>query len=190
MEKEIWKDIPKYEGLYQISNLGRIKSLSKFHRTMREYSSIGYYSKEKILTPNVAKNGYLRVSLRNNGKTKYINIHRLVAQTFIPNPNEYNYINHIDGNKLNNNVNNLEWCTQSHNAKEAFRIGLHRKYFGTDNKRSRKVIQYDLKGNFIREWDYMMKITKELGYDYTNISKCCSGIYKKSYGYIWKYKKG
>ena len=181
--EEIWEDIKGYEGLYQISNLGNIKSNYIWTGRM-------YIYKPHLIKPTIAKNGYYRVSLCKEGKTKYRNLHKLIAETFISNPEGYKYINHIDGDKLNNNLKNLEWCTQSHNTKEAFRIGLHKKYFGADNKRSKKIIQYDLHGNFIKEWDYMTKITEELGFDYTNISKCCSGVYKKSHGYIWKYKDG
>lgn len=180
--KEIWKDVKGYGGLYKISTFGNII-------TKRIWTGKMYIEKERKLKPTIARNGYLRITLTKDGKAKYINIHRLVAETFLSNPNNYPCVNHIDGNKLNNNLENLEWCSYSHNSKEAFRLGLHKTKKGKNSPRSKKVLQYNLKGEFIKEWEYMTKITEELGYDYTNISKCCKGIYKKSKGYIWKYKE-
>ena len=100
-----WKDIPGYEGLYQVSNLGEIKSLN--------YRNTG---KEKIIKPRKNKGGYLRVVLCKNGKQKDFLVHRLVAVAFIPNHNNYNQVNHKDENPSNNNVNNLEWCTSKYNS--------------------------------------------------------------------------
>ena len=171
--KEVWKDIIGYETLYKVSNFGRFKSIRN----------------NIFLKPYIQQNGYSRVSLSKNGKIKYYNIHRLVAEAFIPNPNNYPVINHVDGNKNNNNVGNLEFCTYLHNNKEARRLGLNITKKGKYNHKSRKVIQYDKNGNFIKEWDYMILITEILGYDYTSISRCCSGKQKTSYGYIWKYKE-
>lgn len=181
--EEIWKDIPGYEGIYKISNLGKIKAL-------RIWTGRMYIKREVLLKPTIARNGYYRITLSNNKKVKYVNMHRLIAETFIPNPNNYSYINHIDGNKQNNNINNLEWCTQSHNIKEAVRIGLRKTKTRGESPNSRKVNQYDLSGNLIKEWNSMVEINEELGFDYTCISRCCSGIYKKSYGFIWKYREG
>lgn len=180
--EEIWKDIQGYNGIYQISNLGRVKS-------QRFWTGSRYVYKERLLSPGVSKAGYLRVTLSKDKKSKNKNIHRLVAEAFISNPRNLSCINHIDGNKLNNNINNLEWCTQKHNMQEAFKTGLVKIPRGKYNHRARKIIQKDLDGKVIKVWDYMTKITEELGFDYTNISKCCSGIYKKSYGYIWEYKE-
>ena len=114
---EIWKQIEGYEGIYEVSNFGRVKRLlitlhSRFY-------------KEKILT-NCFNNrtGYCFVALRKNDKDKNYSVHRLVAQAFIPNPSNLSDVNHIDGNKLNNNIDNLEWCTRSQNLKHALQIGL------------------------------------------------------------------
>ena len=114
--KEIWKDIEEYEGLYQISNLGRVKSLPKLYK--RKYNS--YYTKEKILKNNLGKNGYYRVNL--SGKSFYI--HRLVAEAFIPNLYDKKTINHIDGVKTNNSISNLEWATYGENNRHAIDTGL------------------------------------------------------------------
>ena len=113
---EIWKDIKGYEKLYQVSNLGRVKSLPKFHRTNKFYSSIGYMSKEKILKPLKQSCNYLQVDLCDiNGKRRKKYIHKLVAEAFIPNPNNYEYVNHKDEKKTNNKIDNLEWCSFDYN---------------------------------------------------------------------------
>jgi hypothetical protein len=117
---EIWKDIKDYEGLYMISNLGRIKSLSR----QRNESQPNYITKEKILKPQKMGNGYLRVSLYKKKKCCNKAIHTLVAKAFIPNPLNLPEVNHKDGNKHNNNVTNLEWCTDSYNKLHAFKTGL------------------------------------------------------------------
>ena len=101
---EIWKDVVGYEGLYEVSSLGRVKSVKR----------------NKILSQKHNWDGYLRIQLWRNNKNKYVSIHRLVAEAFIENPNTKPFINHIDGNKQNNKVDNLEWCTQKENIKHAF----------------------------------------------------------------------
>ena len=107
LEQEIWKDIKNYEGLYKISNLGRVKSLPKYAGRS--------YRKEKILKTYLDKNGYVKVILCKNNRTRFLSIHRLLAEAFIPNPNDYPQINHKDENKQNNSLNNLEWCTCKYN---------------------------------------------------------------------------
>ena len=111
MQDEVWKDIPGYEGLYQVSNLGRVKSMSR--QKKHSYNSVAQL-KEKILTPiNIC--GYHRVILRKNNKAHNKFIHRLVAEAFIDNINNYNEVNHKDENKTNNRVDNLEWCSHKYN---------------------------------------------------------------------------
>ena len=117
---EIWKDIEGYEGLYKVSNLGRIKSLPKFHKT--RYS--GYMKKERILKPRFDTYGYLMVVLCKNKKEKNYLVHKLVANAFIPNTKNYDCINHKDEDKTNNCVDNLEWCDRYYNNN-----------YGTRNKR-------------------------------------------------------
>lgn len=107
IEQEIWKNIKNYEGLYKISNLGRVKSLPKYAGRS--------YRKEKILKTYLDKNGYVKVILCKNNRTRFLSIHRLLAEAFIPNPNDYPQINHKDENKQNNSLNNLEWCTCKYN---------------------------------------------------------------------------
>lgn len=176
MQEEIWKDIPGYEGRYKISNFGNIQSLNrevlskgKLHQTI----PTKYIKQQKD-----KRHSYLYVDLYDNISRKRFRVHRLVAMTFIPNPNNYPQINHIDGNKQNNSANNLEWCTQSHNMKEAYKIGL-------EKPRTLKVNQYDLSNNFIRTWDSIKSI--QIFYNNRNISACCKGKRKTAGGYIWRY---
>ena len=110
--KEIWKDVKGYEGLYQVSDLGRVNSLDHYAQRGR---GLGLY-KSKIIKPTKSIRNYLRVRLSKNGEVKNSSIHRLVAEAFIPNPNKYHCINHKNFNTHDNNVNNLEWCTQSENC--------------------------------------------------------------------------
>jgi hypothetical protein len=110
MEEEIWKDIEGYEGLYQVSNLGRVKSLARYKQNHSKLQKVN----ERLLSPRFRRNYYV-VALCKEGTVKNVSVHRLVAETFIPNPNNYPIINHKDENSLNNCINNLEWCTYQYN---------------------------------------------------------------------------
>lgn len=190
MENEVWKDIPKYEGLYQASNLGRIRSCA---RTIIRENRIKQQFKGKILSPEDNGNGYLRLILYKNKKKNSEYVHRLIASAFIENYYNCEQINHIDGNKQNNNINNLEWCTKSYNIKEAYRLGLKtapktmlgRKSY--KNHLSKPVNQYDLQGNFIKRWHCINDVQRELNIFTGNITRVCKGEYKQTGGYIWKY---
>jgi hypothetical protein len=173
--QEIWKDIKGYEGRYQISNLGRVKSLTK-----SIWNGYTFRIKDEfILKGGKDKKGYLYVILSKDGIKSIYKIHRLVAQFFIPNPENKLEVNHIDGNKLNNSVNNLEWCTHQENIYHACTIGLRPNY--------RNVNQYDLQGNFIRCWNCISDISKTLKINQSAIWQCCVGKSKKSHGFIWRY---
>lgn len=165
---EIWKDVIGYEGLYKISNLGRVKSFVRC-------------TEGKILNILFDKKGYPKSHLTKDGKTKYVNIHRLVAKAFITNTENKPCINHIDGNKENNSVDNLEWSTYSENNKHAYDNGLRR-------KTKIKIEQYSLDGKFIKEWDSALDVQNELKIAKSNIASVCKGKRKTTGGYIWKYK--
>lgn len=150
---EIWKDIPNYEGLYQASNLGSIKN----SRT------------EKILKPRIDKNGYFKHILYIKGVPKEFRTHRLIALTFIENPNNLPQVNHIDENKENNCVDNLEWIDAKGNSNHATRnrrvaIGVKK------SSKKKPVNQYDLDGNFIKTWESLREIERELNIAHSNLS--------------------
>lgn len=128
MKEEIWKDIEGYEGLYQVSNLGRVKRM----RFINKNTNI---EKERIKSQKIRKDGYLEVALYKNGKGKYIQVHRLVAKSFIPNPKKLPQVNHIDGNKQNNKMDNLEWCDCQENMQHSYKIGLRDKTKMAENMR-------------------------------------------------------
>ena len=141
--KEIWKDIKGYEGLYQVSNLGRIKSLPKWHRNNK---NSGYWSKEIILKYGKDKDGYLQVMLTKNKNRRQHKIHRLVAQTFIPNPNNYPVVNHKkEFEKQNNEVDNLEWCTVKYNTN--YGTAIERR----SSQYRKTEYQYTLEGELIKK---------------------------------------
>lgn len=186
--EEIWKGIPGYEEKYQASNLGRIRSTISWNGRY-------YYKKERILVPQKNCWGRLQIDLSKNGKVKKYSVHRLVAQTFIPNPENKPEINHIDGNKLNNNIENLEWVTSKENVLHAYRTGLrkssqknveHARRMGQSMKKA--ILQYDLNNNFLKEWNSITEASKALKINHGSICSCCKGRYKQIKGYIFKYK--
>ena len=114
MQKEIWKDIPNYEGLYQVSNIGNVRTLDKYvNSSIKNNDKV---KRKSQILKQYNKRGYLQVTLTVNNKRHYFGVHRLVAQAFIPNPNNFPQVNHKDENPLNNNVKNLEWCTAKYNC--------------------------------------------------------------------------
>lgn len=180
MQEEIWKDIKGWEGLYQVSNLGRVKSLPRFRKTQS-----GYVSKERILRPRVCGKDreYLAVSLNKDNYIKQKRIHILVAEAFIPNPNNHTEINHKDENKGNNCVENLEWCSRSYNVNYGKRIEKQRAHL------IKKVAQYDLNGNLLNVYDSFYDAAKAVGGNSANISHVVKGDNKTHKGFIWKYKE-
>lgn len=185
MQEEIWKDIKGYEGFYQVSNLGNVKSLE---RTVKTKTCVRFF-KGKMLKTSKNRDGYIQIYL----KSKYHSVHRLVAEAFLPNPNSCPQVNHIDGNKENNNVNNLEWCTASYNLKEAYRIGLKKPTYanlgktGKQNATSKMTYQFDTNGNFIKSYESVREAYRQTGIYDRCISDCCLGKQKTAGGYIWKY---
>ena len=166
MKKEYWKPVVGYEGHYQVSNFGRVKSIK--------------FGKEIILKQNI-RGGYYIVNLSKNGIVKTYLVHRLVAEAFIDNTDNLPEVNHKDENKLNNNVDNLEWCTHEYNIN-----------YGTRNKKvskklSKPVLQYTLDGEFVREWKSTIECGRN-GYDQGHVAACCNGKLKTYKGFIWEYK--
>lgn len=193
MKNEVWKDIEGYEGLYQVSNLGNVKSLDTVINCKGAKGISYHLRKGRILKKAINTKGYYYVNLSKNSKVKNTSIHKIVAKTFINNPNNYICVNHKDGDKLNNCVENLEWCTYSHNNKEAYKQGLKKPTWKNKTNKyhplSKIVYQYDMEGNFIKEWDNASEIKRQLGYCSENIRSCCKGKRKKAHNFIWKYKE-
>lgn len=181
---EIWKDIPGYEGLYQASNCGNIRSLN--WRNMNIVRNL-------YLKPH--NKGYLQVELAKNGKKKMITVHRLVALTFIPNPDNLPVINHKDENKMNNGVENLEWCTVSYNTSyskdnhpEKYRVINRQRCRSVPYKHRQKVEQIDAtSGAVVKIWADIVTIKNELNYNNWSIIECCNGKRKTAYGFKWRF---
>ena len=165
---EIWKDIEGFEGLYQVSNLGRTKRLYK-------------NDKEKILKPFSNKDGYLRVNLCKEGKSKQSKVHRLVAKAFIPNLDNKSQVNHRDENKSNNKVENLEWVTSKENINYGTRTERMAK------SQSRPIYGINIKTNERIEFPSTMEAQRN-GFDQGNIVKCLKGRRKSHKGYKWYYR--
>ena len=166
---EEWKNIDGLNGEYQISNKGNIKH------------------NNKILKSHKDSDGYLIITLFINKKHTTFKIHRLVASAFIPNENNYKQVNHIDCNKINNNVENLEWCSLQQNIKHAKDNNLFSKR--SLSKRYKKINQYDKDGNYIKTWNSIKEAGDTLGICRSTITRVCKqkpGV--KTYkGYIWRY---
>lgn len=171
--EEIWKDIPGYEGLYKVSNLGNVLSLNNYRR-----------SNSKILKQHISKSGYHSVVLSKNQIKKTYRVHRLVAMVFIPNPDNLPFINHKDENKANNCVDNLEWCTDDYNRH--YGTMFLRAKLSNIKSRGRKVACYNLKGEFIKEYEYINQ-AKIDGHDRSGIIPVCKGFRNTYHCLIWKY---
>lgn len=169
MNEEIWKDVP-FDSNYKVSNYGRIFS----KRT------------NKILKGELTEKGYIRVALTEH--KRYL-VHCIVARTFIPNPENKPQVNHIDGNKQNNYVDNLEWCTQSENMCHALKTGLKIMPKGKDVYNARVIYQYDKNNNLIKRWECMSTASQTLKISQRDIVRVCKGKRKTCGGYIWKYEE-
>ena len=190
-EIEIWKDIPEYEGLYQVSNFGRVKSLE---RIVLFKDNRVYVYKEQMLKQWISR-GYPTINLHKNNIRKTFRVHCLVASAFLENPDNLPCINHKDENKQNNYVDNLEWCTHEYNMNYGTRNErISNKHKGKKRskefikKKQIKILQYTLDDNFIREWESIKQASEELNINSGYICNCLKGRRKQCSGFIWKYK--
>lgn len=181
---EIWKDIKGYEGIYQISSFGRVISLNFNQKKSKGFLKV------------ILNRRYPYVDLSKNNIVKHKSIHRLVAEAFLENKEEKPTVNHKDGNRLNNNLDNLEWATYSENNKHAHLTGLNRisekcrKINSERNKLSgKKVFQYDFNYVLIKEHISQSLAAKELGLFASNISACVLGKSKFCGGFYWSSKR-
>lgn len=164
-EVETFVKIDGFEN-YEVSNLGKVRNIK---------SGI-------MLKPKLNKNGYLRHCLSENNKQKFLYLHRIIATAFIDNPEKKPCVNHIDENKTNNDLSNLEWCSVRENNIHGTRIKR------AAEKRSKKVIQLDLNDNVLNIFESMTQAEQETGVDASSISKCCNGKLKSAGGFKWRKK--
>lgn len=169
---EIWKPIEKYPD-YMVSNQGRVKSLKN--------------GKEKVLKCCKYKDEYLSINLCKNGKQKLHKIHRLVAEAFIPNPDNKPCIDHINTIKNDNRVDNLRWVTNKENSNNPLTINKWKIKIGKLHHNHKPILQFDKNMNFIKRWDCAMDVQRKLGFNQSNISSCCREERKTSNGYKWGY---
>lgn len=177
-QQELWLPVVGYEGLYEDSNLGRVKSLNYNHT-----------GTERVLRERKNNNGYLYITLYKDGKAKTHRVHRLVAESFIPNPYNLPEVNHLDENPLNNRVSNLQWCDRSYNINYGSRNVKVAKVLTNHPSKSKPVLQYTVDGELVREWPSTHEAQRQGGYTQTSISACCLGKLKTYKGFIWRYKK-
>lgn len=179
MIKEIWVDIPGWEGFYQVSNFGRILSLNYNHT-----------GKPRLRIARLGRGGYLYVNLHKCGVTKTMKVHRLVAIAFIPNPNNLPQINHKDEDKLNNCVWNLEWCDSSYNNKYGNRprkvLDAYKR--NGSSKAKRPVVKIDKDGTVIDEFISISEAARQVGVRRESLRDCVLGRQHTCVGYVWRYK--
>lgn len=164
--QEIWKDVKGYEGYYQVSDNGNVKSLRN----------------GKILVPAITIHGYKRITLCKNGKKENKVIHRLVAEVFLDNPKNYPCVNHKDENKLNNFVENLEWCDKKYNTNYGGCIKRR------SEKHNKKVTKYDLNMNKIETYDSIKQASIKNEILNSCICVCCKKKYRTAGGFYWRYE--
>jgi hypothetical protein len=179
--QEVWKDIPGYEGHYQVSTYGKVRSMNY----------MGHQGVVRELKQQHTYDGYCRVSLMMNGRKKCITTHILVAKTFIQNPKNKPQVNHIDGNKDNNSVNNLEWVTPEENIQHSIKTGLRhpeiREYLsGGNHYASKSIYQYDFSGNLIKKWNCVSEAARHYSCKPSAIINCSKGRIKSCRGYMWR----
>ena len=197
LPNEVWVDIPNYEGLYQVSNLGRVKSMARLLNRGR-----GQYLRPPIvLKAPINGHGYHQVALYDKeGKGRIFGVHQLVAVCFIDNPKDYNDIDHINTTKTDNRVENLRWCTRKMNMNNPItkdnldkkrqlycREDWYRQKQRYGQPHSKMVVQLDVSGKELHVWNTMSEAARYVGASVQAISNCCNGKAKTSCGFIWKF---
>lgn len=188
--EENWKDIKGYEGLYQVSDFGNVRSLDR--DVLYSNGRIRTH-KGRIITSRIGNSGYSLVILSKNGKTKGVLVHRLVCIAFNPNPENKPQVNHKDGVKHHNWKENLEWSTRSENMIHAHRTGLKKTTkawtgkFGRDHCKSKSVNQLAMNGDFIAKYGSMAEAERETGVHKSHICQVCKGKLSSIRGFKWEY---
>lgn len=187
---EHWKTIKGYEQLYNVSSYGNVESLKRIVPTKGNSTRISHGRLLKTIKKSI---GYRQVTLSKLGGQKIYLVHRLVAQAFLPNPNNLPQVNHIDGNKENNNLENLEWCTHKQNAVHARRVlGQHSWHWGKlgkDTPTAKPILQLSLDGSLVKRWDCALDAVREHGFDSGCISRVAKGIRNHHKGFKWAYER-
>jgi len=178
---EIWRPIPNYEGYYEASNLGRIRSIYRYKR---------------VLKPMISNTGYERVDLFKNRHRRQYSVHRLVAITFVDNPDNKPFVNHRDENKINNCADNLEWVTHVENCRYGTAIERRTKHFDYSKRKinnagqieacSKPIAQYTKDGRFVRNWKSASECARKNGWQISNIRRCCKKEYATAYGFVFR----
>lgn len=179
--KEAWKDIAGYEGLYQVSNLGRVRSLDRYvpHKLFGKK-----FCKGCMMSTHINNAGYITVNLCKRNKYTSYDIHRLVASAFLENSERLPEVNHVDENKRNNRIDNLEWVTKQQNEWHGT------KRIRQAEKIKKVVMQYTVDGTLIKEWESPTDAELRISGKTTGaISHCAKGKTNAAYGYIWRYKE-
>lgn len=183
---EIWVKIKDYDG-YEVSNLGNVRSITRIVQEHSKKRKRCFTVKGKILKQQSNWAGYLKVRL-NGRKGKAVSVHRLVGKAFLDNPQNLPLICHIDDNPSNNNAENLFWGTHSDNMKDMYRKNRGNNFKGELSPNSKKVFQYNLKGELIKIWSFLYE-TKKHGFEPTQISRCCRRLQISHKDFIWSYKE-
>lgn len=179
---EVWKDVKGYEGLYQISNLGRVMSLK---RSIKQPNSGRIRTiNKKIRKAFISNTGYELVGLSKEGKAKAFSVHRLVALSFIENPNNHKCVNHLNGVKTDNCLYNLEWCSHKENTHHSVQVLGNRL-----TPKLKPIILFDLNDNKLKEFESTKQASEELGIFAASISAVLRGKRKKAYNYKFKFKE-
>lgn len=173
--EEIWKDIEGYEGLYQVSSLGRVRGLDRY--------SGSKFIRGQLLRGAKSNRGYLCVLLWNNKKKKKYSVHRLVAEAFIPNPFLKPCVDHIDTDKTNNTVMNLRWVTHQENMLNSI---TYRQNITQHQSKKKRIECFTLDGEFVKNYESIISVRKD-GHSAGCVSQCCRGLQIKHHDLIWKY---
>lgn len=185
--KEIWRDVKGYEFIYAVSNTGKVKRLPYFPFNISGL----HFRREHICKQHIQNSGYYVVDLYKNNKRKTKLVHRLVAEAFIPNPNNYKCVNHINSNRTDNNVTNLEWCTHSYNAKWSYATNNRKEKMhwrrGGDNANSKSVIMKTKNNQVVKVFPSIMDAERETGILNNAICQCLKCKTKTAGGYLWEY---
>ena len=178
---EEWRAVAGFEGLYEVSNIGRVRSLTRYR---------------KVIKPHIINSGYYQYQLWHNGKCRVAFGHRLVAQAFVPNPYGFNVVNHIDENKLNNNADNLEWVTHADNCRYGTAIARRTQHLDYSKRKvnnanqikacSKPIRQYTKSGEFIREWPSATECAKATGMSISGIRAVARGNRNSIFGFVFK----